>query len=268
MYFAVPMLNPGAQQRNSSFLIPHSSFQLRGVIGLDAKLYEVLALAMRYFFTFFGLLIVCRSLLWLAKDQHKKHRRLKNLPDAGTIGILTVEAGSRELSPGVKLAVPYEGTLGFLRTCDVVVPVDDVANIHLDFTFVSGRGLLVCPRRGCTVMVDGFPVANARDSREHPMLHGSLLMVGQAVLRLGVFAGLDVPSVPVVAPYAVPQQEDWSPETADVPYGAPGQGYPPYSPDPHWENRGYAPVYPPNSPVNPPYPPESHWPGGDRHAPQ
>lgn len=258
------------------------------MIGLDAKLYEVLALAMRYFFTLFGALIVCRSLIWLAKDHRRKHLRLKNLPDAGTIGILTVEAGSRELSDGVTLPVPYEGTLGFLRTCDVVVPVDDVANTHLDFTFVSGRGLLVCPRRGCTVMVDGFPVANARDSREHPMLHGSLLTVGQAVLRLGVFAGLDVPSVPVVAPYAVPQQEDWSPETADVPYGAPGQGYPP---DPRWMNQPYPPnppvnqpyspesgwpnqPYPPNQPVNqpnqpyPPYPPEAHWPGGDRHAPQ
>lgn len=228
------------------------------MIVLDAKLYEVLALAMRYFFTVFGVVIVCRSLFWLAKDQRRKRLRLKNLPDAGTIGILTVEAGSRELSPGVTLPVPYEGTLGFLRTCDVVVPVDDVANIHLDFTFVSGRGLLVCPRRGCTVTVDGFPVANARDSREHPMLHGSLLTVGQAVLRLGVFAGLDVPAVPVVAPYAVPQQEDWSPEAADLPYGAPGQGSLPQNP--------------PYQPVNPPYPPQDtldpRWPGGDRHAPQ
>lgn len=255
------------------------------MIDLDAKLYEVLALAMRYWFTALGVVIVCRSLLWLAKDQRRKRLRLKNLPDAGTIGILTVEAGSRELSPGVTLPVPYEGTLGYLRTCDVVVPVDDVANLHLDFTFVSGRGVLVCPRRGCTVTVDGVPVTNARDSREHPMRHGSLLTVGQAALRLGVFAGLDVPAVPVVAPYAVPQQEDWSPEAVDLPYGAPEQGNPPYQPnqmnqpyppDTHWADGTYQPyppnqmnqTYPPYQPMNPPDTPDNGWPGGDRHAPQ
>lgn len=246
------------------------------MIDLDAKLYEVLALAMRYWFTALGVVIVCRSLLWLAKDQRRKRLRLKNLPDAGTIGILTVEAGSRELSPGVTLPVPYEGTLGYLRTCDVVVPVDDVANLHLDFTFISGKGVLVCPRRGCTVTVDGVPVTNVRDSREHPMRHGSLLTVGQAALRLGVFAGLDVPAVPVVAPYAVPQQEDWSPEAVDFPYGAPGQGNPPYPPDTHWADGTYQPyppnqmnqTYPPYQPMNPPDTPDNGWPGGDRHAPQ
>lgn len=246
------------------------------VIALDAKLYEVLSLAMRYFFTFIGLLIVWRSLSWLAKDRGKRHRRLKNLPDAGTIGILTVEAGDRELAPGDTLPVPYEGVLGYLRTCDVVVPVDEVANLHLDFSFVNGKGLFIHPRRGCAVTVDGYPIENARDSREHPMIHGSVLEVGQAVLRLGVFAGLDVPAVPVIAPYpaAGDAPEDWSPEAPDMP-PAPN-GYPPQSPWPPYAAPGQTtPPGPPSS--QQPYPPYAPWPpqgtpdptwqGGDRHAP-
>ena len=59
------------------------------MIPTDAKVYEVLALAMRYFFTLMGLIIVWRSFSWLRKDRRMKHRRLKQLPDAGTIGILT-----------------------------------------------------------------------------------------------------------------------------------------------------------------------------------
>ena len=110
------------------------------MIPTDAKVYEVLALAMRYFFTLMGLIIVWRSFSWLRKDRRMKHRRLKQLPDAGTIGILTVEEGSKHLKPGEVIPVPHEGVLGYLRTCDVVVPVDDVSTLHLDFTFVDGKG--------------------------------------------------------------------------------------------------------------------------------
>jgi len=50
-------------------------FQSREVIPTDAKVYEVLSLAMRYFFTFLGAMIVWRSFSWLRKDRRKKHRR-------------------------------------------------------------------------------------------------------------------------------------------------------------------------------------------------
>lgn len=250
------------------------------MIVLDAKLYEVLSLAMRYFFTFIGLLIVWRSFRWLGKDRRQKHHRLKNLPDAGTIGILTVEAGEGELAPGDTLPVPHEGVLGYLRTCDVVVPMADVARVHLDFAFVNGKGLFIRPRRGCAVTVDGSPIETPRDSREHPMIHGSVLTVGDTVLRLGVFAGLDVPAVPVVAPYPAEQApEDWSPE-APAPF--PMQDV--YAPQAAWTQPPYAPYAAPGQ-MNPPpasYPPyvpysqqalcpqqnapDSPWQGGDSDA--
>lgn len=238
------------------------------VIALDAKVYEVLALAMRYFFALIGVMIVWRSFSWLRKDRRQKHRRLKQLPDAGTIGILTVESGSRELRPGEIIPVPHEGVLGYLRTCDVVVPVDDVATMHLDFTFADGKGLYILPRRGCEAWVDGVLLLNRRDSMRHPMLHGSVLQVGQAVLRLGIFAGLNVPEVrPAYASMEYDPMADF-PQTPEQPMSWPQpEDPPPYAPmnppgPPVWqpaedEWQGYAPPEPPAR--NP-------WQGGDADA--
>ncbi len=159
---------------------------------MDENAYEVLSLAMRYFFTFIGAMIVWRAFSWLRKDRRQTHRRLKQLPDAGTIGILTVLSGSRQLPEGTILSVPHEGVLGETRTCDIVVPVEGVAIIHADFTFIDGQGLYVYPRRHCQLVMDGCPIRTRQDAQAHPMQHGSILEIGQATLQLGVFAGLDV----------------------------------------------------------------------------
>ncbi len=249
------------------------------VTPLDAKVYEVLALAMRYFFTIIGVMIVWRSFAWLRKDRRLKHRRLRQLPDAGTIGIFTVEQGGKHLKPGDVIPVPHEGVLGYLRTCDVVVPVDDVATAHLDFSFADGKGLYIHPRRGCEAMVDGVPLATRRDSLRHPMQHGSVLEIGQAVLRLGVFAGLDVPEARSAAydpEMEAPSEAAWTPESPE--------GWPPYPQQPVYPQQPYQPApygqppyappvnQPPYAPpVPPPYgpamnPPTQPWQGGDGDA--
>lgn len=154
--------------------------------------YEILSKLMSGVFTLLGVMIVWRTFSWLRKDRRLTHQRLKALPDAGTIGILTVLQGSSELEEGTMIPVPWEGVLGFVRSCDVVVPVDDVVAQHLDFTFRNGKGLYIYPRRGCPVAVDGVTLDSRADSHRYPMQHGSILCVGEAVLQLGVFAGLDV----------------------------------------------------------------------------
>ena len=219
------------------------------MISLDAKVYEVLALAMRYFFVFYGVMIVVRAFSWLRKDRRLKHKRLKQLPDAGTIGILTVDAGSKALPEGSAIPMPHEGVLGFLRTCDVVVPVDDVATEHIDFTFVDGEGLYIFPRRGCEAAVDGFPIRTRKDGQAHPMQHGSTLEVGQAVLRLGVFAGLNVQEArPVVYyPEYVQEPQEYYPSEG-APLGGAGI--------PSWMPEG---VTPEDQPLDP-------WQGGDGDA--
>ena len=223
------------------------------MIPLDAKVYEVLSLAMRYFFTFLGVMIVWRSFSWLRKYRKLTHRRLKQLPDAGTIGVFTVEAGDRHLKPGSIIPVPHEGVLGYLRTCDIVVPVDDVATMHADFVFADGVGLYVYPRRGCEARVDGFLLTSRRDSRNHPMQHGSVLEIGQAVLRLGVFAGLNVQDA---QPAFTTPEEPILPD--NVPEWTPAQPlpYPPYQPAPYGQHN----IPPAPQPWYPPAPPQGQSP--------
>ena len=80
------------------------------------EIYEIISLAARYWFALLGLLIVWRSFSWLRKDRRAKHRRLRQLPDAGMIGELVVLHGSDELPEGTAIPVPREGVLGFVRT--------------------------------------------------------------------------------------------------------------------------------------------------------
>ena len=159
---------------------------------MSSAWYELLALAARYWFILLGVLIVLRAFRWLRRDRADKHRRLRRLPDAGTIGEFVVLAGSEELPENTLIPVPWEGTLGFLRTCDVVVPVDNVAGRHCDFSFRSRVGLTVNPRRHLQVMIDGETIRSAEDAARHPMQHGSELRVGDAVLWLRIFAGIEI----------------------------------------------------------------------------
>lgn len=151
---------------------------------MPEDIYELISLGARYWFALLGVLIVLRSFSWLRKDRRAKHKRLKRLPDAGMIGEMVVLRGSDELPEGCAIPVPREGTLGFLRTCDMVVPVDGVAPHHIDFAFQDGRGLLLFPWNGCECTMDGEELTARSKTKHFPMHHGSRLQVGDALLRL------------------------------------------------------------------------------------
>ena len=93
------------------------------------------------------------------------------------------------MKDGEALPVPREGTLGFLRTNDLCVPVDGVKNKHLWFRFDEDEGLVIEPYSKNKAEVDGEQCA----SRSKPlyMAHGSRLRVGEAELRLRLFAGFE-----------------------------------------------------------------------------
>lgn len=252
---------------------------------MDAAVYEVLALGMRYVFTFIGVMIVLRTFAWLRKDRRLKHQRLRQLPDAGTVGVLTVITGDRQLRAGAVIPVPHEGVIGALRTCDMTVPVPEVADVHADFTFADGKGLYVLPRRGCSVVVDGQLIRTTAEGKRCPMQHGSILEIGQAVLQLGVFAGLKVRETQIepwfdagfrnltnASPSAYQPEQPW-PGYPEFPsrsaysaqeeqpwpgYQPPSQGVPPLPQQP-----GPYPPYPPDPRMNAPY----GWQGGDPDEP-
>lgn len=238
---------------------------------MPEDVYELLSLGMRYWFVLLGVLIVWRSFSWLRKDRRAKHRRLRQLPDAGMIGEMVVIVGSDELPEGTVISVPREGVLGYLRTCDIVVPVSGVAPHHLDFSFRDGKGLMVRPWRRCACQVDAEELTHRH--RAYPMHHGSKLFVGDAVLRLRVFAGIktarhavyeeDEPEVPLYQPEPEPWQEPPYPEQQPAPwqngYGQPAPWQQDYAPGMEQEPYQAAP-YDGQPPYQQPYQPSYQQP--------
>lgn len=177
---------------------------------MNDRLYEVISLAARYWFALLGLLIVWRTFSWLRRDRRRKHKRLKQLPDAGTIGDWVVIRGCAQLPAGDALPIPWEGVVGFGRGCDVVLPAPGVRAVHAFCSFEEGKGLLVLPKRGRTVVIDGTAIRNRADALEHRMRHGSFIEIGDAVLRLHVLMGLGME-------HTVPRVQDEPPRRAYLP---------------------------------------------------
>lgn len=153
------------------------------------EIYEIIALAARYWFLFLMVLIVWRSYRWFTRDRKKYKKRLKLLPDAGYIGELVVVQGNDITPPKTCFLVNREGVLGYLRNNDVCVPVDGIANRHLWYSFDETDGLRVEPLRGRMIVADGEELIGRR--RHAFLCHGSMLQVGQAKLRLRMFSGFE-----------------------------------------------------------------------------
>ena len=156
---------------------------------MPSEIYEVVALGARYWFLFLMATIVWRSYRWFAKDRRQRKKRLKLLPDAGFVGEMVVQAGNEELIAGSALPVPREGTLGTNRGCDLYVPVQGVGKKHLWFEYDDNKGLKIKTFQRQQAALDGE--ALDRRTGGH-MAHGSRLHVGDAVLRLRLFAGFEV----------------------------------------------------------------------------
>lgn len=187
---------------------------------MPAETFEVISLAARYVFAFLGVIIVLRVFSWLRKDRREKHRERKNLPDAGMIGELHLLSSSGELSPGTVLPVPREGFLGCNRGNDLVLPCEGVSRRHLHFEFEDQTGLLIHPQSGQEVIVNGMILNCHSDSHVCPMIHGSLITVGSAVLRLHLFAGVNLEhSAELAYPFVMtplPDESFSQPDTESV----------------------------------------------------
>jgi len=207
------------------------------MLSVSPEIYEILLLVSHWLFVFFAFMLFLFALAWHHADRREKRDRFKNLPGAGTVGELVVLSGGDDLPRDTWFPVPREGVLGALRTCDLVVPCPGVRSQHLDFSWQDGTGLLIRPRTGCEVLVDGMPVSRRSAGSDAPLVHGSVLQVGTAVLRLQLFAALShtnrtfvpqaqnpdqVPGswpVPVVPPAQIPPAESfpWQMQSFPVP---------------------------------------------------
>ena len=154
------------------------------MFSVSPEIYSVLSVASRWLFAFFALMLLFFAFSWHHSERKERKERFKNLPGAGNIGELVVLSGSDELRQDTWFPVPREGVLGSLRSCDLVVPCPGVSSQHLDFSWQDGTGLLIRPRVGCEVFIDGVPVSRRGTWADAPLTHGSVLQVGTAVLRL------------------------------------------------------------------------------------
>ena len=198
---------------------------------MSQETYNAVFLASHWLFAFFALMLLLFAFAWHHADRKERKDRFKNLPGAGTIGELVVLSGSDELPTDTWFPVPREGILGSLRTCDLVVPCPGVRSQHLDFSWQDGTGLLVRPRAGCEVFVDGVPVSRRGAYADTPLLHGSVLQIGSAVLRLQLFSALSHTnrSFAPQAPVPAPGSSQWFPPVQQPPVQDP------YTSDPSWQ---------------------------------
>ena len=199
---------------------------------MSQETYSAVFLASHWLFVFFALILLAFAFAWHHSERKERRNRFKNLPGAGTVGELVVLSGSDELPPDTWFPVPREGVLGSLRSCDLVVPCPGVRSQHLDFSWQDGTGLLIRPRLGCDVLVDGVPVSRRGAYADAPLLHGSTLQVGSALLRLQLFSALSHTNRPFAAqaPYSGPESGLWVP-----PVQQPAQE--PYAPLPTFQAR-------------------------------
>lgn len=145
----------------------------------------------RYLIPLLAFILVLAVLGFLLSEFRSRRERERSLPGFGTVGEMIVLSGGRHLDANTWFPVPREGVLGAIRSCDLVVPCAGVRARHLDFIWKDGTGLLIYPRSGCEVLIDGTPVSCRNGGVSVPMIHGSVLQVGEGVLRLHLFAALD-----------------------------------------------------------------------------
>lgn len=206
---------------------------------MPAEIYEIVALAARFWFLFLMALIVMRSYRWYVRERHQRKKRLRLLPDAGYIGEFVVLQGAGDLKEGEVLSVPFEGTLGFVRSNDLCVPVPGVATRHLWFSYDERKGLKLTALGRNDFSVDEKTIG------EQPkglcMVHGSRLYIGECELRLRMFAGYEV-GMKLQPAAARMAQDEWNPQpqAAWTGQGCSGMPYGGYAPVQPYGMQGYS----------------------------
>jgi hypothetical protein len=206
--------------------------------------YELIALGARYWFVFLGAVIVWRSYSWLLSDSRARKRVLRNLPDAGTVGEIV------DLDTGDAYPLPREGVLGSGHNCDI--RLRGLRRRHAVFSFLDGRGVQLIPRHAGDILIDGQPVRKGGYAT-----HGTRVEAGGYMLRVRLFAGLNVPRPAVYTadtayqdvpqdtfdPRFAPEDDTWAAQIPDdgylPPVFTPADSQPPADTQVTWQ---YAPV--------------------------
>lgn len=182
--------------------------------------HQVLSLLFGYLGAGIAALTVLVSLRRLIADRRLYRRVRKNLPRAGAAGALIVRAsGSRRLSAGSELRVPYEGTLGSAHSCDICIPVRRV-HMRSAFFWMEGNEMHLVALHRDGVTVDGVAV----DPGDEAVLRdGAVLCVREVKMVFSVNGGKKRRDM-LIGPYVTSQRRSHAQQGRGDGLGAPGKG--------------------------------------------
>lgn len=144
--------------------------------------YELIALGLRYWFVALGVMIVLSGWRHLLRERKDYRDTVRSLPDAGFIGEI-VDLGTGEAYP-----LSEEGVMGSGRYCDI--RIRDLQKRHLEFSYRTGKGILLTPcHRKTVVRIDGRRIV-----RRGIASHHSRITAGRRVFLVRFFAGMDGPT--------------------------------------------------------------------------
>ena len=146
--------------------------------------YQVVSMLYGYLASAAIALVLLLTIRKFLQDAALMRRVKKNTPQAGAVGTLCVlSAGSRRLSAGTEIRVPYEGTLGSAHSCDVCIPYRRV-HMRSAFFWMEQDGLHMAALHRDGFVVDGVPV---EPGDEAILRDGAVLQVGNAELMLSLY---------------------------------------------------------------------------------
>ena len=137
----------------------------------------------------------------MRKDSRAYKKQIRALPDAGLVGEMV------DLQSGKGQPLPREGIIGSSRNCDIRVKGAGVARKHAQFAFEEGKGMKITPMRRAIVFLAGVELRGSAHA-----LHGTQLQVGDAMLRVRLFTGLNVPQ-PAQFQMDLPEQTEMDEDT-------------------------------------------------------
>jgi len=145
---------------------------------MSQNVYELIALAARYFFAALMVLIVLRAWRLTIVDSRRAQTLRRLSPETGLSGELIVMEGDQQARRGMRYPVIREGMIGSTRRADIRIRHSSVRRRHAWFQ-LTDAGLAVRAHTGATL----------RDRRGRPVKEivlkdGGVLTIGRVKLML------------------------------------------------------------------------------------
>ncbi|MBR5288131.1 MAG: hypothetical protein IKU34_06010 [Clostridia bacterium] len=184
--------------------------------------YQVLSMIYGYLAAAVIALVLLLTLRKIVSDAALLRRVRKNTPQAGAVGAFRVlSAGTRRLSAGAEIRIPYEGTLGAAHSCDVCIPYRRV-HMRSAFFWMERDGLHMVALHKDGFFVDDVAV---EPGDEAILEDGAVLRVRELKLVLRLYSSaLSRMDTEDVAPYVTSERRNRAQQGRGEGIGAPGKG--------------------------------------------